>query len=97
MHALDGLFQKASSIVSRKIADEMILVPIRRKVGEVECLYTLNEVAARVWELLDGKTSLQAVRDTLFGEFAVGEQEAREDLMVLIEQLQQIGAIEKVA
>lgn len=97
MHALDGRFQKASSIVSRKIADEVILVPIRRNVGEVECLYTLNEVAARVWELLDGKMSLQTVRDTLFGEFAVGEQEAQEDLMVLIEQLQQIGAIEKVA
>ena len=49
------IYQKSPDIVSRKIVDGMILVPIRRRVGEVESLYTLNEVGARIWELIDGR------------------------------------------
>jgi hypothetical protein len=96
MHALDRFFQKDSSIVSRRIADEVILVPIRRKLGEVDCLYTLNEVGGRLWELIDGERSLKALRDAIVEEFEVSEEEAQEDLFVLIEQLREIGAIQEV-
>ena len=54
MHPMNRIVQKDSSIVSRRIADEVILVPIRKKLGEVECLYTLNEAGARIWKLIDG-------------------------------------------
>ena len=47
MQSLNGIFQKDPSIVSRRIADEMVLVPIRRKVEEVACLYT-------AWVVLGG-------------------------------------------
>lgn len=96
MRALEGLFQKDSSIVSRRIADEVILVPIRRKAGEIECLYALNEVGARIWELIDGRRSLKALRDAIVEEFEVSESEAQEDLTVLVEQLKEIGAIREV-
>ena len=93
MYSLEATFQKDSSIVSRRIADEVILVPIRRKVEEVECLYTLNEVGARIWELLDGQRSLKAVLEALVEEFNVSEPEAEEDLLRVIEQLKEIRAI----
>jgi len=96
MQSLNGIFQKDSSIVSRKIADEVVLVPIRRKVEEVECLYTLNEVGARIWELIDGDRSLEELRDAIVEEFEVSETEAQEDLAVLIEQLKEIRAIQEV-
>jgi len=82
-------------MVSRKIADEFILVPIRRKLGEVEALYTLNEVGGRIWELLDGQRSLRVLRDSLVEEFDVSETQAQADLTELIEQLQGIGAIQE--
>ena len=97
MQSLNRIVQKAPSIVSRKIADEVILVPISRKVGEIDCLYALNEVEARVWELIDGDRSLKALRDAIVEEFEVSETEAQEDLTVLIEQLKEIGAIQEVA
>lgn len=96
MHSLETTFQKESSIVSRRIADEMILVPIRRQVGEVECLYALNEVGARIWELIDGQRSVKALRDTLVAEFEINEAEAQQDLSELIHQLRDIGAIQEV-
>ena len=95
MQSLNTIVQKDPSIVSRRIADEVILVPIRRKVEEVECLYTLNEVGARIWELLDGRRPLKVVRDALVAEFEVSEKEAEEDLLTLFDQLKQIGAIQE--
>src|SRR2546425_5353721 len=95
MQPLNHIVQKDASIVSRRMADEVILVPIRRKVEEVECLYTLNEVGARIWELLDGRRPLNVVRDALVAEFEVSEMEAEEDLLTLFDQLKQIGAIQE--
>ncbi len=94
----DGLgtvFHKEPFMVSRRVADEVILVPVRRKAGEVECLYTVNEVGGRIWDLINGQRSLKQVRDAIVEEFAVSEHEAQEDLITLIEQLQEIGAIQQ--
>ena len=97
MQSLSAVLQKNPSFVSRKIVDEVILVPISHKVGEVDCLYALNEVGARIWDLIDGDRSLQELRDAIVAEFEVSETEAQEDLAVLIEQLKEIGAIQEVS
>jgi len=97
MQSLSAVLQKNPSFVSRKIVDEVILVPISHKVGEVDCLYALNEVGARIWDLIDGDRSLQDLRDAIVAEFEVSETEAQEDLAVLIEQLKEIGAIQEVS
>lgn len=96
MQSLHRVVQKAPSIVARRIADELILVPIQRKLGEVECLYACNEIGTRIWDLIDGKRSLKALRDAIVEEFEVSETEAQEDLLILIEQLKDIGAIQEV-
>ena len=96
MPSLSAVLQKNPSFVSRKIVDEVVLVPISHKVGEIDCLYALNEVGARIWDLIDGDRSLQELRDAILGEFEVSETEAQEDLTVLIEQLKEIGAIQEV-
>ncbi len=97
MHTLERLFQKDSSIVSRRIADEVILVPISQKLGEVNCIYTLNEAAAHIWQLIDGKRSLKSLRDSMVEAFQVQESKAQEDLIMLIEQLKEVGAIQEVS
>lgn len=90
------IYQKNPDIVSRKIVDEMILVPIRRKLGDVESIYTLNEVGARIWELIDGKRRVEEIRDLLIAEFEVSPGEADEDLLTLFQQFSEIGAINEV-
>jgi len=96
MQYLSAVVQKNPSFVSRKIVDEVILVPISHRVGEIDCLYALNEVGARIWDLIDGDRSLKELRDAIVAEFEVSETEAQEDLAVLIEQLKEIGAIQEV-
>jgi len=94
MHLLDKVYKKSDSIVSRKIADEFILVPIRQNVGDLESISTLNEVAARIWELIDGKMKVREIKDKIVEEFDVTPQQAEKDLIEYLKQLKKISAIE---
>ena len=96
MSRMDVCYQKDESIVSRDIAGEMILVPIRQSVGDLESIYTLNEVAACVWGLIDGETRLDAIKDEIVSQFEVDADEAKRDLIELIDQLEEAEAIHPV-
>jgi hypothetical protein len=86
-------YQKNPSIVSQEIAGEVILVPVRPSVGELESIYTLNETGALVWSLMDGIHSLAEIHQQILAEYTVDAEQARQDLLELIEQLQKIEAI----
>ncbi len=93
MSFLDKVYKKSDSIVSRKIADEFILVPIRQNVGDLESISTLNEVAARIWELIDGKMKVREIKDKIIKEFEATPQQAEKDLIEYLQQLEGIEAI----
>lgn len=93
---LDSRFAKDSSIVSRKIAGEFILVPIRRKAADLESIFTLDEVGARIWELVDGEKRVAEIRDTLVEEFEVSHEEAEKDLVGFLQQLEEAGCVKAV-
>ena len=90
---MDRIYVKNPDVVFRKIADEYILVPIRRKVGDLESIYTLNEVSAKVWELIDGKNTVENIKDKICEDFEVNVQEAKYDTMQFLKQLGEIEAI----
>ncbi len=92
---LERCFKKDPNMVSRKIADEVILVPIRQNVGDLESIYTLNEVAARIWELMDGEMKVREIKDKIVEEFEVTPEEAEKGMGEYLQQLQKINAIIK--
>lgn len=93
---LDTVFAKNDQVVSRKIVDELILVPMRKDVADAETLYTLNEVGARVYELIDGERPLQEIMDTIVNEFEVTQQQAESDVREFVAQLLEIESIHPV-
>ena len=93
--SLDACYRHDPNIVDRNIAGEVILVPIRNNVGDLESIYTLNETAARIWELLDGERTLSEVCDAIVAEFEVATAGAEADLLELVEQLQSVQAVQK--
>jgi hypothetical protein len=90
---LDRRYIKDQNIVFRKVADECILVPIRQSVGDLESIYTMNEVGARIWELIDGKMNGIEIKDKIVEEFEVTPEEAERDIIVYFQQLEKIKAI----
>ena len=93
MGFLERVFKKSDAIVFRKIGDEYLLVPIRQGGGDLESLYTLNETAARIWELLDGTVKGTEIRDKITEEFDVTPEEAEKDLVHHLRELASIKAI----
>jgi hypothetical protein len=96
MPQLDERYSKDANIVSRQIAGEMLLVPIRQKIGDLDSIYTLNDIAAYTWDLLDGKRTLGDIRDQIVSDFEVDVEEAGQDLTELIAKLESIGAVTRV-
>ena len=57
------ILKKNKNMVTRKIADETILLPIYRTSKEINCIYTLNKPASIVWDMIDGKTTVGEIKD----------------------------------
>lgn len=92
---LDAIFCRNERVVSRKIVDELILVPVRRNVAEMESIYTLNDVGARVYELIDGERTIRQICDVIVEEFEVSIEEAERDALEFLEKLVSAGSIEE--
>jgi hypothetical protein len=93
---LDVIYQHDLDVVARNIAGEVILVPIRKQIKEMDYIYTLNPVATRMWQLFDGQRTLQAIQHQVCKEFEVDSNEAARDLLKLVEDLLEIGALDEV-
>ena len=57
------ILKKNKNMVTRKIADETILLPIYKTSKEINCIYTLNKPASIVWDMIDGKISIGEIKD----------------------------------
>ncbi len=94
MEILERCYGKHPNIVSRKIADEVILVPIRQNLADVNAMYLLqDDVSSRIWELIDGQRTVQEIREIICNEFEVDPGQAEKDLIKFLNQLEKIGGI----
>ena len=80
----------------RRIADELILVPIRGHAAELSYVYALNETAARIWELIDGEHGRAAICGVLADEFEVTAADAAADLEAFLGELLAIDAVHEL-
>ena len=97
MQTLDRVYQKNQNFVFRQIDDEILLVPIKNNVGDLGSIYNLNPVAAFVWQHLDGKKTLNDIKDMMTGEFDVSAPNAEQDLTEFVSELEKIDAIFQTA
>jgi hypothetical protein len=88
-----AIYKKNPDFVSRNIAGELVLIPIRRQLQGINCIYSINETGSRMWELIDGKNSADEIRDRLCAEFEVETSTLEQDLGALFGQLREIKAI----
>jgi hypothetical protein len=90
-------YERDPDIVYRRIVDEVVLLPIRHNFGDLESIFTLNEVGARIWDLMDGRRTLVEVTDIVVSEFDVTADVAREDVEEFVRDLEEVGAVHMVA
>ena len=93
---LEKQYRRNKDFVSRQIAGEFLLIPVTNRLVGSDSLFVLNEVGARIWELIDTGRSVREIKRLLLEEFETSEGELQQDLFRLLGQLHQIGAIQTV-
>jgi hypothetical protein len=96
MFELNQRYKRNENFVYRKIEKETLLVPIKDNVGDMGCIYNLNEVGAFIWEHLDGRKSLETIKENILDEFDTPPETAVEDLNDFMAQLKEIEAVYQV-
>jgi methyltransferase-like protein len=75
------------SIVTRKTGDEYVLVPVANNIADMDSVYTLNETGAFIWELIDGKKSVEDLIEAVIKEYDVDSITATTDVFSFINNL----------
>lgn len=87
------VLRKDKNMVTRVIDDETILLPIYKSSDEMNCIYTLNKVASRIWDLIDGRSSVSSIKKRALKEFDTTPEEMNKELQKLLKDLKKIKAI----
>ena len=89
----DKVFIRNQDIVSRRIAGELFLVPVKGKLADMERIFTLTTVAEYIWDRLDGQKSLYDIRNDVMARFDVGQEQTDADIREFIAELMAAGLI----
>ena len=90
-----AVYKKNANVVVRHVGDDVVVVPIRHNVGDLDSVYTFNEVAAKVWSLLDGSRDVSAVIDGVCSEFDVSREVAERDVAELFTELEAARLVDR--
>ncbi|MBI5076233.1 MAG: PqqD family protein [Nitrospirae bacterium] len=78
---------KNEDIVTRKIAGELFIVPVRGRLADMQRIFTLNPVAEYIWDSLDGRASIEDIRRGVLSAYEVPEDQANTDIADFIREL----------
>lgn len=87
------VMNRREDIVSRRVAGETILVPLRGTAADMQRIFTMNPVGAFIWDALDGRKSLGDVRDEVLACFDVEKEDVERDIQEFVGDLQKEGLI----
>ena len=87
---LSEIHKKKKLFASRKVGDELILVPIKNNVADMNEIYTLSETAGFIWENLNEQSSENEIIKNITSEFDIDEPTARKDVNDFLENIKKI-------
>lgn len=94
MKISDGaVLSKSKDMAVRVIGEETILLPVYKTSDDINCLYTLNSSAARVWELIDGKRTLDGIKKHILEEFEITPAGLEKEMRQLMADFHEMKAV----
>ena len=87
-------WRRAPGVVTRKVAGELVLVPVASSVRARDTrFFVLNGTAERLWSLLEQPRTADELAQHLTTEFEVDSARARADVDAFLADLDAQGAI----
>ncbi|WPD23017.1 MAG: PqqD family protein [Candidatus Electrothrix scaldis] len=88
-----AVFRHADNIVTRKVMDETLLVPISGEMASMDSLYSLNDTGAFLWQSFDGKRSLSDIGRKMAEQYDASIEVIEADLIEITAGLAEAGLL----
>ncbi len=89
---LHDRFNISSEVLSQEVNGETVLLDLQG-----ECYFSLNEVGTRIWQLLQGGSSVGEALDALSDEYDVSREQLEIDVGELLDKLSEAGLVTLVS
>jgi hypothetical protein len=86
-------FAKAGNLVTRSVAGEVLIVPVSDRVGDLDAIYTLNEIGAAIWQMIDGHNCVSQIVDAITRQYQVDAEDAEKDVLDFLASLEAANLI----
>jgi DNA-directed RNA polymerase delta subunit len=90
------LYIRSDAVVSRVIAGETLIVPVRKGVGDLASIYSLNEVASSIWQTIARPCSKSEIVQTIEQHFQGERQQVEHDVEVFLTEMASAGLISTI-
>jgi hypothetical protein len=91
----EARYERNPDFIFRRIVDELVLVPIRQDVADMDCIYTMNPLGAFIWEKLDGRMTMADLQAAIAAEYAADPEVIVADLLEFVHELESAGAVRR--
>ena len=85
----DCVIQRKSNLLFNEIDDEVVMLSI-----ENSEYYGMDKVGSRIWQLLEKPMPFKELIESLMEEYAVTEEQCKEDSVTFLEQLTEKKLVE---
>jgi len=90
---LSARYVRSSTVVSREIAGETLVVPVRGGVGDLDSIFSFNGLGSDLWNLLQAGTSIEEMAVWVEERYEVTFEQALADINAFMDELSQAGLV----
>ena len=90
----EQIFIRSQSVVSRVVAGETLIVPVRGKVGDLASIYSFNGTGSLIWKMLESPRTMSELVAAVANEFEVERARAEEDEKRFVREVLSVGLVE---
>ncbi len=86
-------YLRSEAVVSRLIAGETLVVPVRGKVGDLASIYSFNETGTTIWEAIGVARDLEELARLIAEKYEVSKAQAEEDTERFLNEMCAAGLV----
>lgn len=91
---LEQVYVRSQAVVSRRVAGETLIVPVRGKVGDLASIYRFNQTGSLIWQSMESPQTVAELISAVQQEYAVDHEQAEKDVKQFLQDTLSAGLVE---
>lgn len=91
---LEQVYVRSQAVVSRSVAGETLIVPVRGKVGDLASIYRFNQTGSLIWQSMESPQTVAELISAVQQEYAVAHEQAEKDVKQFLQDTLSAGLVE---